>query len=78
MPDPISWAHSGPYLLAAVLGGYFLGAIPFGLVLARLAGLGDIRNIGHDPTEFPAWVWRNLVDEFKFNQGVPSDKARKI
>ncbi len=46
MPDPISWAHSGPYLLAAVLGGYFLGAIPFGLVLARLAGLGDIRNIG--------------------------------
>ena len=26
--------------------GYFLGSIPFGLVLTRLAGLGDIRNIG--------------------------------
>ncbi len=28
------------------LGGYVLGSIPFGLVLARLAGYGDIRNIG--------------------------------
>lgn len=26
--------------------GYFLGSIPFGLVLTRLAGLGDIREIG--------------------------------
>jgi acyl phosphate:glycerol-3-phosphate acyltransferase len=31
--------------LAAVLG-YLLGSIPFGLVLTRLAGLGDIRSIG--------------------------------
>lgn len=30
---------------AAVLG-YLLGSIPFGLVLTRLAGLGDIRTIG--------------------------------
>ena len=28
------------------LGGYLLGAIPFGLVLTRLAGYGDIRKIG--------------------------------
>ena len=28
------------------LGGYFLGSIPFGLVITRLAGLGDIRKIG--------------------------------
>ena len=28
------------------LGGYLLGSIPFGLVLTRLAGLGDIRIIG--------------------------------
>lgn len=34
-----------PYLLA-VLGGYLLGSIPFGLVLTRAAGLGDIRAIG--------------------------------
>lgn len=33
------------FLLSA-LGGYFLGSIPFGLVLTRLAGLGDIRKIG--------------------------------
>ena len=26
--------------------GYLLGSIPFGLILARLAGMGDIRNIG--------------------------------
>ena len=46
MPDPISWTLSGPYLLAALLGGYLLGSIPFGLLLARLAGLGDIRKLG--------------------------------
>lgn len=28
------------------LGGYLLGSIPFGLVLTRLTGLGDIRKIG--------------------------------
>lgn len=33
-------------LLAALLGGYLFGSIPFGLVLTRLAGLGDIREIG--------------------------------
>ena len=33
------------YLLAA-LGGYVLGSIPFGLVLTRLAGKGDVRAIG--------------------------------
>jgi glycerol-3-phosphate acyltransferase PlsY len=36
---------AAPYLAAGVLG-YLLGAIPFGLVLTRLAGLGDIRAIG--------------------------------
>ncbi|QSB44176.1 glycerol-3-phosphate 1-O-acyltransferase [Altererythrobacter sp. FM1] len=32
-------------IYAAVLG-YVLGSIPFGLLLARMAGLGDVRNIG--------------------------------
>ena len=34
------------YALALILLGYGIGAIPFGLVLTRLAGLGDIRQIG--------------------------------
>ena len=46
MPDPISWAHSWPYFAIALAAGYVLGSIPFGLVLTRLAGLGDIRAIG--------------------------------
>jgi glycerol-3-phosphate acyltransferase PlsY len=32
--------------LAALLIGYLLGSIPFGLILTRVAGLGDIRAIG--------------------------------
>jgi glycerol-3-phosphate acyltransferase PlsY len=32
--------------LAAAVIGYFLGSIPWGLVLSRLAGHGDIRRIG--------------------------------
>jgi glycerol-3-phosphate acyltransferase PlsY len=33
-------------VLAVAIIGYLLGSIPFGLVLTRLAGLGDIRRIG--------------------------------
>lgn len=33
-------------LIFAFAGSYLLGSIPFGLVLTRLAGLGDIRSIG--------------------------------
>ena len=33
-------------LLLLTLCGYLLGSIPFGLILTRLAGLGDIRQIG--------------------------------
>lgn len=32
--------------LAALVGGYLAGSIPFGLLLTRAAGLGDIRSIG--------------------------------
>ena len=32
--------------VACALSGYLLGSIPFGLVLTRLAGYGDIRKIG--------------------------------
>ena len=33
-------------LIVAAVIGYLLGSIPFGLVLSRAAGLGDIRQIG--------------------------------
>ena len=33
-------------LLAAALIAYLLGSIPFGLLLTRLAGIGDIRRVG--------------------------------
>ena len=33
-------------IIAAAAIGYLLGAIPFGLVLTRLAGYGDVRQIG--------------------------------
>src|SRR6266496_1973609 len=35
-----------PAYAAALAFGYLCGSIPFGLILTRLAGLGDIRAIG--------------------------------
>ncbi|MDR3208547.1 MAG: glycerol-3-phosphate 1-O-acyltransferase PlsY [Rickettsiales bacterium] len=32
--------------LIPILGGYLLGSVPFGLILTKIAGLGDIRKIG--------------------------------
>lgn len=46
MPDPISWSFTGPYLASALLFGYLFGSIPFGLILTRRAGIGDIRAMG--------------------------------
>jgi glycerol-3-phosphate acyltransferase PlsY len=45
MSPPADWSGALIYLLALVLG-YLLGSIPFGLILAKLFGLGDLRNIG--------------------------------
>jgi glycerol-3-phosphate acyltransferase PlsY len=46
MPDPLGdFSYTWPFYAAALFG-YVLGSIPFGLVLTRLAGLGDIRTVG--------------------------------
>lgn len=38
---------SGPLAIAlAVVGGYLLGSIPFGVIATRLGGAGDLRSIG--------------------------------
>jgi glycerol-3-phosphate acyltransferase PlsY len=41
----MNWINA-PADLAALVVGYVLGSIPFGLLLTRAAGLGDIRAIG--------------------------------
>jgi glycerol-3-phosphate acyltransferase PlsY len=33
-------------IAAAVIGGYLLGSIPFGVIATRLGGAGDVRSIG--------------------------------
>jgi len=33
-------------LLLALLGGYLVGSVPFGVLLARVFGLGDLRKVG--------------------------------
>ncbi|NHB75315.1 glycerol-3-phosphate 1-O-acyltransferase PlsY [Rhodobacter calidifons] len=43
MPDLVT--SSGLLLLTAVLG-YLLGSIPFGVLVTRVMGLGDLRRIG--------------------------------
>lgn len=53
MPDIINMPWDAPHLwitiviyLGTLLVGYLLGSIPFGIVLTRIAGMEDIRNVG--------------------------------
>ncbi|HEX8662995.1 MAG TPA: glycerol-3-phosphate 1-O-acyltransferase PlsY [Beijerinckiaceae bacterium] len=46
MPVSMNWGLDAPYFIAALAIGYLFGSIPFGLILTRLAGAGDIRAIG--------------------------------
>jgi glycerol-3-phosphate acyltransferase PlsY len=46
MPNPLGdFSYTWPYYAAAVIG-YLLGSIPFGLVVTKLVGFGDIRSTG--------------------------------
>ncbi|MHA1525386.1 MAG: glycerol-3-phosphate 1-O-acyltransferase PlsY [Alphaproteobacteria bacterium] len=46
MPEPISWEFAWPYLLTALVVSYLLGSIPFGTLLTRFTGAGDLTKIG--------------------------------
>ena len=71
---------NGALLFAlAAIGGYLLGSIPFGVVITRAAGAGDVRNIVADVTEemrlraevgtwrkikaFPVWALRKTLEK---------------
>ena len=44
---PVPEIITAPYMLAfAAVASYLLGSIPFGLVIAKVMGLGDLRQIG--------------------------------
>ncbi|MBD9453214.1 glycerol-3-phosphate 1-O-acyltransferase PlsY [Rhizobium sp. RHZ02] len=44
--DLMTWQITLPIALVAAAIGYLLGSIPFGLILTKAAGLGDVRSIG--------------------------------
>ncbi|MCK6450497.1 MAG: glycerol-3-phosphate 1-O-acyltransferase PlsY [Alphaproteobacteria bacterium] len=45
MQLPANWQALWPFALGALIA-YLIGSIPFGLLLTRAAGLGDIRRVG--------------------------------
>jgi glycerol-3-phosphate acyltransferase PlsY len=46
MLHPVDWSSALPSYTAALVFGYLMGSIPFGLLFTRLAGAPDIRQIG--------------------------------
>jgi len=46
MPPSGDWGNVIAFCLLGIAGGYLLGSIPFGLILTKLAGGGDVRKIG--------------------------------
>ena len=46
MVSPMSFDLSPLAIVVCVIGGYLLGSIPFGVIITRLGGAGDVRSIG--------------------------------
>jgi glycerol-3-phosphate acyltransferase PlsY len=46
LPQLLDPGRAAPWLALAFLGGYLLGSVPFGVLVARLRGLGDLRKVG--------------------------------
>lgn len=46
MLPPFDATNAALLIAVAAIFGYLLGSIPFGLLLTRMAGLGDVRSIG--------------------------------
>ena len=44
--NTIDWQVRAPVFAAALVLGYVLGSIPFGLLFSWAAGAGDVRKIG--------------------------------
>jgi glycerol-3-phosphate acyltransferase PlsY len=42
----MGWEHAWPWLLGAFLAGYVIGSVPFGVLIAKGFGLGDLRKVG--------------------------------
>jgi len=54
-------------IVLGVVAGYLFGGVPFGLIVGRLAGVGDVRHMGSGKTGFTnslrsmGWKWALLV-----------------
>ena len=46
MQETLNWGLSWPAFAAALVVGYLLGSIPFGIILTKLSGGPDLRSIG--------------------------------
>lgn len=56
-----------PTVVIGVMAGYLFGGIPFGLIVGRVAGIGDVRQTGSGKTGFTnslrsmGWRWAMVV-----------------
>jgi len=46
LPDLVAFSQGWPYLIGALAFGYLLGSMPFGVLMARVFGLGNLREVG--------------------------------